>query len=74
MEHLDDLPKRHQSHVTDTRAEAAFQKLLASTGELHPNGQCHLIALRLPLPADRPIDRVAVELSILSPAGSQWVA
>src|SRR3954463_15686792 len=33
MDHLDDLPKRHDTHATETKAEAAFQKLLASADD-----------------------------------------
>jgi tetratricopeptide (TPR) repeat protein len=31
MEHLDDLPKRHENHVTESKAEAAFQNLLSKS-------------------------------------------
>ena len=31
MDHLDDLPKRHTNHVTESKAEAAFQNLLSNS-------------------------------------------
>lgn len=31
MDHLDDLPKRHRAHVTESKAEAAFQNMLSSS-------------------------------------------
>ena len=31
MDHLDDLPKRHENHVTESKAEAAFQSLLSNS-------------------------------------------
>lgn len=34
MDHLDDLPKRPDSHVIESKAEAAFQKLLSNAGGL----------------------------------------
>lgn len=33
MDHLDDLPKRHKNHVTESQAESAFQKLLALSND-----------------------------------------
>lgn len=31
MDHLDDLPKRHTNHATESKAEAAFQNLLSNS-------------------------------------------
>ncbi|MDD2742177.1 MAG: tetratricopeptide repeat protein [Rhodocyclaceae bacterium] len=31
MDHLDDLPKRHANHATESKAEAAFQNLLSNS-------------------------------------------
>jgi len=31
MDHLDDLPKRHRNHATESKAEAAFQNLLSNS-------------------------------------------
>ena len=31
MDHLDDLPKRHENHATESKAEAAFQNLLSNS-------------------------------------------
>ncbi|CAI2029409.1 TPR repeat-containing protein yrrB [Serratia fonticola] len=31
MDYLDDLPKRHKNHVTESKAEAAFQNLLSNS-------------------------------------------
>lgn len=31
MNHLDDLPKRHTNHATESKAEAAFQNLLSNS-------------------------------------------
>lgn len=31
MNHLDDLPRRHESHATESKAEAAFQNLLSNS-------------------------------------------
>lgn len=33
MDHLDDLPNRHRNHVTESKAEAAFQGLLSNSEE-----------------------------------------
>lgn len=33
MDYLDDLPKRHGSHVTESKAESAFYDLLANSGD-----------------------------------------
>lgn len=33
MDHLDDLPKRHRNHATESKAEAAFQRLLSNSEE-----------------------------------------
>ena len=34
MDHLDDLPKRHENHATESKAEAAFQSLLSKSNHL----------------------------------------
>jgi len=34
MDHLDDLPRRPENHVTEGKAEAAFQRLLSSSKQL----------------------------------------
>jgi tetratricopeptide (TPR) repeat protein len=41
MDHLDDLPKRHRTHRTEGKAEAAFQKLLADAGAFILQGSDH---------------------------------
>jgi tetratricopeptide (TPR) repeat protein len=41
MDHLDDLPKRHGTHSTESRAEAAFQKLLSEAGAFILQGSDH---------------------------------
>lgn len=33
MDYLDDLPNRHRNHVTESKAEAAFQALLSNSEE-----------------------------------------
>lgn len=33
MDHLDDLPKRHENHATESKAEAAFHHLLSNSGD-----------------------------------------
>lgn len=33
MDHLDDLPKRHENHATESKAEAAFQNLLSNSDD-----------------------------------------
>ncbi|MBB3799405.1 tetratricopeptide (TPR) repeat protein [Xanthomonas arboricola] len=33
MDHLDDLPKRHGNHATESKAEAAFHRLLSDSGD-----------------------------------------
>jgi Domain of unknown function (DUF4365) len=34
MDHLDDLPKRHENHATESKAEAAFQYLISKLDNL----------------------------------------
>jgi hypothetical protein len=41
MDHLDDLPKRHKNHVTESKAEAAFQNLLSNSEDFVLQGSDH---------------------------------
>jgi hypothetical protein len=38
MDHLDDLPKRHENHATESKAEAAFSISDIEVGQSYSSG------------------------------------